>query len=114
MYMSSGDEQASRHTQHIHDVPMTFKSFLAPVAALSLAVSGAFLVPGEARADYFNSTGFGNGSYSHSGSINGNSYYGNTTSFGSGNSSTTMYGPNGSSSTCSTTSFGSSSSTYCY
>ena len=40
MYMSSGDKQASRHTHHTHDVPMTFKTLTAPIVLLAALAAG--------------------------------------------------------------------------
>lgn len=40
MYMSTGDETASRHTPHTHNVPMTFKAITAPVALLAALAAG--------------------------------------------------------------------------
>ena len=85
MYMSSGDEQASRHTQHNHNVPMTKvqKSALAAVSSLAL-FGGALAVispaPASARWAFQKSYDFSN---------SGNSTTCDTHSYGGGSFRTT-------------------------
>ena len=53
MYMSSGDEQTSRHTQDTHNVPMTKiqKSVLAAVSSLALFGGAMTLITPAAKAE---------------------------------------------------------------
>ena len=85
---------------------MTFKSFIAPVAALALVIGGVTISAPEAKAEYYNTNRIGNSTYTYG--SNGSSY--NTNTIGN----TTFYNGrtrNGNSYSGSCTSIG--NSTFC-